>query len=247
MNKVLLLNVYLYFPSYFDRHLLLGILILGMIFSFFFFFFTGMLREAYEVDPLADGIADGLVEVCEGWGFAAAVLPRIAYCNATAGQIINDNMNTVPFITTTPADKKGVYMKDGFHAVVDAVEGTFECLGITCQQVKSMVLKGTSNPLWQSCRLESNKGSNGKCTVTREEYERWRQIGIGFIVVSVVLATLLSFKLLCPLSTKKRNRHNSGSDLCAAPRAETNNPDLHNSLVDNKSGGLTPLEVTVKN
>ena len=206
----------------------------------------GMLREAYEVDPSADGVADGLVEVCEGWGFAAAVLPRIARCNATAGTIVNENMNTVSFITSTPAGSKGVYMKDGFQTVVDAVENTFACLGITCQEVKAMVAKGTSHPLWQSCRLElNNKDNNNQMSISKEEYETWRQIGVAFIVISIALTGLLCFSMFCSDDRKHqqgrgRRQSRGASDLCAAPRAEPENLELHEALQ------VGTLEVTVE-
>ena len=207
----------------------------------------GMLREAYEVDPRADGVADGLVEVCEGWGFAAAVLPRIARCNATAGDIINANMNTVPFIASTAAGVKGVYMKDGFQAVVDAVESTFECLGIQCSDVKSMVSPDTGHPLWQSCQHKI-VGDDADGTISRKSYEVWRQVGIAFIVISIVMTTLLCFSIFCSSGESRvGGRRRGASELCAAPRAEPENPELHGSLVDNKGGptegGVTSMEV----
>jgi hypothetical protein len=218
----------------------------------------GLLREAYEVDPAADGIADGLVEVCEGWGFAAAVLPRIAKCNASAAQILQENMDTVAKISTHDPLASGVFMKDGFHAVIDAVESTFDCMGVKCSDVRSMVDKKSGLPLWQSCRSKLSKvvsEGGGK------ETAYWRNIGISLIVVLSILGVLLLVVVLNVCcgggggdidssgGGKKKKRHRSGSDLCAAPRAEVNDPELSGSLVDDVGGpgSSSHLEVEINN
>lgn len=93
----------------------------------------GTLREAYEVDPAAGGAdADGLVEVAEGWAFAAPILPLITKCNATAGDIVYDNM----WLNADP------HVRDGFAVVKAAVESVYPCLGITCADVGGMLSDG---------------------------------------------------------------------------------------------------------
>jgi hypothetical protein len=89
----------------------------------------GLVREAWEVDATMSHVhqgADGFVEVVEGWAFASAVLPRIAYCSLPSGETIARNMK----IRTAAGDAKMV--ADGYETVVTAVEATYACMGITC-------------------------------------------------------------------------------------------------------------------
>ena len=58
------------------------------------------------------GVADGRVEVAEGWAFTAAVLPQLALCNGSAAQLVYDNM----FLNADPI------VKDGFGLVKTTVE-----------------------------------------------------------------------------------------------------------------------------
>ena len=93
----------------------------------------GTLREAYEVDPAAGGAdADGLVEVAEGWAFAAPILPLVSKCNATAGDSVYDNM----WLNADP------HVRDGFAAVKAAVESVYPCLGISCGDAGGMLSDG---------------------------------------------------------------------------------------------------------
>ena len=69
-------------------------------------------------------------EWAEGWAFAAAALPQIAKCDADAAQVVRNNLE-VP----SEGGKAGDQVPDGYMKVKEAVESTYECLGITCEQV----------------------------------------------------------------------------------------------------------------
>merc|ERR1712070_868468 len=79
----------------------------------------GTLRYAYKVDS---GIENTAKAKAEGAVFAAAVLPLVHHCSATAAESIYENMRI-----GSPST--------GFSAVKNAFESTYSCLGITCAEV----------------------------------------------------------------------------------------------------------------
>merc|ERR1719375_2223567 len=81
----------------------------------------GSLRYAYKVGTLGEGDKAR----AEGAAFSAAILPRVAACNADAAKLISDNM-AIDTITS---------MKSGFAAVKKAFESTYACMGMTCEDV----------------------------------------------------------------------------------------------------------------
>jgi len=87
------------------------------------------LRYAYKVDKLQGGSK----EKAEGAVFAAAILPLVHACSATAATTISKNMKI-----DAPSP-----MADGFAAVKKAFESTYSCLGITCTQVGGLILTGS--------------------------------------------------------------------------------------------------------
>jgi len=140
----------------------------------------GMMREAYETDPNGGAEdADGFVEVAEGWAFTAAVIPLIAECSMSAASTIRTNMDTLGANATSrqPAD--------GYLAVVRAVEGTYPCLGITCDDVKAMVDPDTNAFLWQFCTT-SAQGEPGSSNDDNDS-DSWQTSTIVLIVVAVLL------------------------------------------------------------
>eukprot|EP00947_MAST-08B_sp_MAST-8B-sp1_P002681 g2681.t1 len=159
----------------------------------------GMVREAYEVDPVVlDPNSDGFVEVVEGWAFTAAVLPRIAACSTTAADTIRKNMDTVP------ESKQANRVVDGINAVLAAVESTYPCLGITCADVSAMVNPdNTAQFLWTPCqdgkprdpsRSSSAASSGGVVHANGEAKpqdcpidDSWRTLGSIFIALSAIL------------------------------------------------------------
>merc|ERR1719161_1936042 len=88
----------------------------------------GSLRYAYKVAKLEGGSK----EKAEGAAFSAAILPLVHECDASAAKIISDNMN---IDSASP-------MAAGFKAVKDAFESTYDCLGITCNDVGGLILSG---------------------------------------------------------------------------------------------------------
>ena len=87
-------------------------------------------KSTYDCKHQAEGERDCLKEWAEGWAFAAAALPQIAKCDADAAEVVRKNLE-VP----SAGGKAGYQVPDGYMKVKEAVEGTYECLGITCEQV----------------------------------------------------------------------------------------------------------------
>merc|ERR1711871_1380680 len=112
----------------------------------------GMLKYAWKADPAnGDSCAgqagndaatvatnddsagtDCAKSWAEGWAFAAAVLPQVHKCDATAATTIRANLDVA---STEP-------MKDGVAAVKAAIEGVYDCLGITCADVGAYQASG---------------------------------------------------------------------------------------------------------
>ena len=106
----------------------------------------GMLKYAWKADPVkGDSCAgqagnnaatvatnddsagtDCAKSWAEGWAFAAAVLPQVHKCDATAATTIRANLDVAS--TTGP-------MTGGVKAVKDAIESVYDCLGISCTDV----------------------------------------------------------------------------------------------------------------
>ena len=90
----------------------------------------GRAVSTYDCKHQAEGERDCLKEWAEGWAFAAAALPQIAKCDADAAEVVRKNLEVPP-----AGGKAGDQVPDGYMKVKEAVEGTYECLGITCEQV----------------------------------------------------------------------------------------------------------------
>lgn len=84
----------------------------------------GMLKYAYKV---ANGAGDE--ELAEAWAFAMAILPLINECDSAVASTLIDNLKIG---ATTP-------MADGWTAVWEAVQSTFVCLDISCDDVGGYV------------------------------------------------------------------------------------------------------------
>ena len=107
----------------------------------------GMLKYAWKADPdnAGDCSADaGKAEAAvssgcaqswaEGWAFAAAVLPQVHKCDASAATKIKENLD----IESTAGPMTG-----GVKAVKDAIESVYDCLGISCTDVGEYQAGGT--------------------------------------------------------------------------------------------------------
>mmetsp|Transcript_49731 Transcript_49731/g.118550 ORF Transcript_49731/g.118550 Transcript_49731/m.118550 type:complete len:433 (-) Transcript_49731:304-1602(-) len=109
----------------------------------------GVLREAFESDPAQQHITgggDGFIEVVEGWAFTRAILPALSACNATAAAIVRRNMDNIA------QGEGGAFVPDGFGAVKTALESTYVCLGMSCDDVGAMVDPWKEELyLWEPC------------------------------------------------------------------------------------------------
>lgn len=114
----------------------------------------GSLRYAWKVaeDPQA-----GETEKAEGAVFSAAILPRVAKCDAAKAKIISDNMKI----------DAGTFMSAGFTAVKEAFEATYCCLGITCADIGGLLKSSTVLNDYADCSANSG-GANcaAPCTTT---------------------------------------------------------------------------------
>jgi len=122
----------------------------------------GMLKYAWKADPVKGDSCDGQAgndaatvatnddsagtdcakSWAEGWAFAAAVLPQVHKCDATAATTIRANLDVAS--TTGP-------MKDGVAAVKSAIEGVYDCLGITCTDVGAYQASGMVKSGMDAC------------------------------------------------------------------------------------------------
>jgi hypothetical protein len=90
----------------------------------------GSLRYAYKVAELQGGSK----EKAEGAVFSAAIVPVVKKCKESAGVTIEKNMKI----------NSAAPMGDGFDAVKKAFEETYDCLGVTCDQIGGLLLTSDS-------------------------------------------------------------------------------------------------------
>jgi hypothetical protein len=124
----------------------------------------GMLKYAYESDPkagakCASGSLDCDKALGEAWAFAAAVLPRLNYCDSSVAKLVKDNLDVTEIAGATAQGdgtafvaSPGPQMADGYAKLKEEVEKTYPCLGITCEEVGVYQKSGV------------NKGGMVKCT-----------------------------------------------------------------------------------
>jgi len=126
----------------------------------------GMLKYAWKADPAQSGGScatdsgkneAAVSSTCakswaEGWAFAAAVLPQVHQCDATAATTIKDNLNI---------EAAAGPMKDGVAAVKTAIESVYNCLGISCTDVGEYQASGSVFTGMSKCTFapSSNVGS----------------------------------------------------------------------------------------
>jgi len=122
----------------------------------------GSIRYAYKVGE--DG--EGLKAKAEGAVFSAAILPRVAACDADKAKIISDNMKI---------DCGNNCMSAGFTAVKEAFEATYECLGITCEDIGGLlvsavepgVYKAKAAPCVTPVMVPQNQVATSSCRAMR--------------------------------------------------------------------------------
>lgn len=134
----------------------------------------GTLRYAYKIDKLNGGTNNKAN--AEGAVFAAAVLPRVAHCDAEAAGSIEANM------------KLGA--KANFAAVKSAFESVYDCMNVTCSSVGG---------LWFPGKEDYYDGA-APCF----KFETDIPVGglVGIIVAGVVL--LLACLLICYMAHREK-------------------------------------------
>jgi len=132
----------------------------------------GTLRYAYKVDFLSGGDK----EKGEGAVFAAAIVPRVAYCNSADAKIIMDSMKVGASSTS-------------FAAVKTAFEKNYACMNVTCEELGG---------LWLSAESKYYDGASPCSTVTatsmtvvtktivEEEVPVWAFIVIAAVSICVI-------------------------------------------------------------
>jgi len=98
----------------------------------------GMLKYSYKSDPAAGSDCASTGDSCdkalaEGWAFAAAVLPRLNYCDSSVAKLVKDNLDVTAIAGATTQGNS--QMTDGHAKLKTEVEKTYPCLGITCEEV----------------------------------------------------------------------------------------------------------------
>ena len=166
----------------------------------------GMLKYAWKADPAQSGGScagqagndaatvatnDGSTGDCakswaEGWAFAAAVLPQVHKCDATAATTIRANLDVAS--TTGP-------MKDGVAAVKSAIEGVYDCLGITCTDVGAYQASGEVKSGMDACTFapsnDVDSTASSGATVPMDTDSAVRRAGAalaGAVVAAAVIA-----------------------------------------------------------
>jgi len=165
----------------------------------------GMLKYAWKADPAKGGSCagqagndaatvatnDGSTGDCakswaEGWAFAAAVLPQVHKCDATAATTIRANLDVAS--TTGP-------MKDGVAAVKSAIEGVYDCLGITCTDIGEYQASGMVKSDMDACTFapsnDVDSTTSSGATVPMDTDSAVRRAGAalaGAVVAAAVIA-----------------------------------------------------------
>ena len=165
----------------------------------------GLLKYAWKADPAnGDSCAgqagndaatvatnDGSTGDCakswaEGWAFAAAVLPQVHKCDATAATTIRANLDVAS--TTGP-------MKDGVAAVKTAIESVYDCLGISCTDVGAYQSSGVVYAGMDACTFapsnDVDSTASSGATVPMNTDSAVRRAGAalaGAVVAAAVIA-----------------------------------------------------------
>jgi len=127
----------------------------------------GMLKYAYESDPAPTSVkcasTGGACDkaLAEGWAFAAAVLPRLDFCDPSVAKLVKDNLDVTAIAGAKTQGQS--HMKDGYAKLKEEVEKTYPCLGITCEEVGFYQSAGVGKGGMTACSDAStaSSGSSG--------------------------------------------------------------------------------------
>lgn len=175
----------------------------------------GSLRYAYKVAKLEGGSK----EKAEGAAFSAAILPLVHECDASAAKIISDNMN---IDSASP-------MAAGYKAVKDAFESTYDCLGITCNDVGGLILSGMD---YYEGAETCGKVSKGSCYNAKGDHSVVCDVAEDDCAGSFFPATYVSARsgcclceAGCPMAKKATCRYyDAKPSTSPAPATETKAP-----------------------
>ena len=157
----------------------------------------GLLKYAWKADPVngnscngeagnnaATVAADCAKSWAEGWAFSAAVLPQIAQCDAGAATTIRDNLDVA---NAEP-------MKDGVAAVKAAIEGVYDCLGITCTDVGAYQASGEVKSGMAACTFapsnDVDSTASSGATVPMDTDSAVRRAGAALAGTVVAVAVI---------------------------------------------------------
>ena len=134
------------------------------------------LRYAYKSDPAWAGAdcetttADKTRDddecdksMAEGWAFAAAVLPRLNFCDSTVAKMVKDNLDVTTITGAMTRASPSPIMKDGYAALKTQVEmhsATLRCFEVAV--LKSLPFLGHTRRLLADYRIRLH--SNPKFT-----------------------------------------------------------------------------------
>ena len=165
----------------------------------------GMLKYAWKADPAngdscagqagndaatvatndASANTDCAKSWAEGWAFAAAVLPQVHKCDATAATTIRANLD----VTSTAGP-----MKDGVAAVKAAIEGVYDCLGITCTDVGAFQNSGQVKSGMAACTFapsnDVDSTASSGATVPMDTDSAVRRAGAALAGTVVAVAVI---------------------------------------------------------
>ena len=165
----------------------------------------GLLRYAWKADPEMEDSCDGQENTdadavaandaiantdcakswAEGWAFAAAVLPQVHKCDATAATTIRANLD----VTSTAGP-----MKDGVAAVKAAIEGVYDCLGITCTDVGAFQNSGQVKSGMAACTFapsnDVDSTASSGATVPMDTDSAVRRAGAALAGTVVAVAVI---------------------------------------------------------
>ena len=100
-------------------------------------------RYAYKSDPARAGSDCETTtardddecdnSMAEGWAFAAAVLPRLNFCDSTVAKMVKDNLDVTAITGAMTRASPAPIMKDGYAALKTQVEmhsATLRCFEV---------------------------------------------------------------------------------------------------------------------
>jgi len=100
-----------------------------------------------------------------GWAFAAAVLPRLNYCDSAVAKLVKDNLDVTAITGATT--QGNTHMTSGYATHKAEVEKTYPCLGITCDEVGVFQSSGTPFGGMTKCGSSGSSGSADAATTAK--------------------------------------------------------------------------------